>query len=228
MKSFVWMVAVIAAVSAHHDFPVMPWTGSQLTNALESGHVCETIGSDAPVNDSRRVTSDQWHDDAWWSWVELYRGRFTCSDKSIRKDGDCLFTLREKSHAVCFLFFSKIRLRYSLRVAVRNPRHGDEPLALVEAGNVTASVKSAEASLRVKKDSDGRFHIVALDLGHVKIKKLVFRNSTIRWNGKKTHTRDPLFRDPVRHALSDLAHSIISGPLLDRLKKAFDEAKKEP
>ncbi|KAL3198089.1 hypothetical protein MRX96_001548 [Rhipicephalus microplus] len=183
MKSFVWMVAVIVAVSAHRDFLVMPWTGSQLTNALESGHVCKTIGSDAPRQ--RQPSSDV---------GPVARRRVVELD----------------------------RVRSGTRGMVTNPWLSSK------GGNVTASVKSAEASLRVRKDSDGHFHIVALDLGHVKIKKLVFRNSTIRWNGKNTHTRDPLFRDPVRHALSDLAHSIISGPLLDRLKKAFDEAKKEP
>ncbi|KAH7962455.1 hypothetical protein HPB52_016182 [Rhipicephalus sanguineus] len=142
------------AQSAHRDFPVRPWTGSQLVRALGNGHVCETIPADARVNDTRRVTSDQWPDDAWWSWFELYGGRFTCSDQGIRKDGDCLFTSRDKSHAVCFLDFSRIRMRYSLRVAVRNPKRGDEPLALIEAGNVTASAKSAEARLQVEKHSD--------------------------------------------------------------------------
>ncbi|XP_037508439.1 uncharacterized protein LOC119384816 [Rhipicephalus sanguineus] len=228
MNSFLWLVVVFAAASAHRDFPVRPWTGSQLVRALGNGHVCETIPADARVNDTRRVTSDQWPDDAWWSWFELYGGRFTCSDQGIRKDGDCLFTSRDKSHAVCFLDFSRIRMRYSLRVAVRNPKRGDEPLALIEAGNVTASAKSAEARLQVEKHSDGRFHIAALDLGRVKIKKLVFRKSTANWNGKKIDTMDPLFRDPIRHALSDLAHAFINGPLLDQLKKAFDDAREHP
>ncbi|KAL1416375.1 hypothetical protein MTO96_028003 [Rhipicephalus appendiculatus] len=102
-----------ALESKHGDFPVMPWAGSQLARALRNGRVCETIPADARFNDTHRVTSDQWPDDAWWSWFELYGGRFNCSNKGIRKDGDCLFTSCLKSQAVCFLVFSRIRMRYS-------------------------------------------------------------------------------------------------------------------
>ncbi|KAL1416378.1 hypothetical protein MTO96_028006 [Rhipicephalus appendiculatus] len=122
-------------------------------------------------------------------------GASPAPDKGIRKDGDCLFTSRDKSRAVCFLVFSRIRMRYSLRVALRNPKSGNEPLALVEAGNVTAAAKSAEASLLVEKHSDGRFHIAALDLGRVKIRKLVFKNSTVKVERKEdSHEGSPVSR----------------------------------
>ncbi|XP_054932997.1 uncharacterized protein [Dermacentor andersoni] len=129
--------------------PAPPSLDDLLYQALKGGRLCEIIPAEACANETRRFSSDQWHD-AWWSWLEFYEGRVSCVDKGIRRKGHCIFGSWSGSNASCFVRFSKIRTSYRWRVAATNTRHG-EPLAVVEAGNASAPVEGAQATLYISK-----------------------------------------------------------------------------
>lgn len=200
--------------------PAPPSLDDLLYQALKSGRLCDIIPADACANETRRFSSDQWHD-PWWSWLEFYGGRVSCVDKGIRRTGQCIFGSWSGSNASCFVRFSKIRTSYRWRVAAAtNTQHGG-PLAVVEAGNASATVEDAQATLYTSKESDDRFHIVALNLGSVRMKNLVVENPTVGWHGKTIDTMERRFRDLFLNALSDLAHDFITNVFFDRLKKAL-------
>ncbi|XP_037502661.1 uncharacterized protein LOC119377145 [Rhipicephalus sanguineus] len=224
MKAFVWLLVVLAVAIAQREIPVETLTGPQLLSALRAKQVCDAIPADALVNVTRRVTSHQWPDDAWWSWFELYGGHITCTDGHLWMECECVIPWKDQRKAVCSAYVSSILMRYSLRVAVRNPKHDDEPLAFVQAGDMTAVAKSAMLGLAVITRSDGGFrYIIPLLLGKINIGELTFEKSTIDWNGKEVDTTDALFGDPIRDALSDLVYDFIWGPLVDSLRKAFGD-----
>lgn len=202
--------------------PVLLSIDDRVEHALKSGRLCENIPADACVNNTRRVSSDRWRD-PWWSWLEFYGGRVSCADEDIRQNGDCIFGSRDGSRASCFMRFFKIRTSYRWRVAVGNTHHDEPPLAVIEAGNTSATAKVVQATLQIRKDPEDHFHIVALDLGRVRIKNLVVENSTISWDGKRIDTMERRFRGLIRSALSNLACDFIGNNYLDHLKKAFVE-----
>lgn len=194
----------------------------QLGLALKSGQVCDAIPSDVLINDTYEVSSDQWPD-PWWSWFELHGGRFICSDSGIQMNGSCRHGPFVTMLAKCALTFSRVRMRYRLRLAVLNSHLG-ETLTLIGAGNVSATAKDAEATLRLGRDPvDGRLHVLRLTVGRMKISKMDFENSTITWRDKKIDTSGRAFRNLVRSALAQSAEAFITGPLLDALKNAFED-----
>ncbi|KAH6940029.1 hypothetical protein HPB50_024040 [Hyalomma asiaticum] len=187
------------------------------------GHKIRTVGNVTASTTLTECPSDKWHD-PWWSWFELYEGRFACSDTGIRMDDNCHMGPLLMNFGECLMTFSGIHVNYRWRLAVQNARLG-EPLAVIEAGNVSATAKCAEAMLRLQRDyAGGRFHVVGLDLYSFEISKMVFGNSTITWRNRKIDTRDRSFRYLVRRALSKMIDAFVTGPLLDSLQKAFEDA----
>lgn len=128
--------------------------GDQVGLTLKSGQICDTIPSDVLIKDTYEVSSVLWPD-PWWSWFELYGGHFTCSDSGIQMNGTCKQVPFVTILAKCAMTFSRVRMRCRLRLAVRNSNHG-EPLTLIEAGNVSATAKDAEATLRLGRDPGER------------------------------------------------------------------------
>ncbi|KAL1416379.1 hypothetical protein MTO96_028007 [Rhipicephalus appendiculatus] len=196
------------------EIPFEPLKGSQLLGALKTKHVCDTIPADVLVNDTRRVTSDRWPDDAWWSWFELYGGHITCTDGLIWKESECVVPWGDERQSC-----------YSLCVAVSDPKHDDgAPLALVEAGFASRTMRTTAFWLLVTILAiDGSFRILPLCVLETMIGELVFQNSTITWNGKELDSKDPLFRGPIRHALWSLVRAFMWDPLVDSIKKAFGD-----
>ncbi|KAH6940026.1 hypothetical protein HPB50_024037 [Hyalomma asiaticum] len=206
--------------------PVSPWIGDQLYKALENARACETIPASASSNKMHRVPSNEWKD-PWWSWIELYRGRIVCSDDLIGMESDCMFYSYGRDAAKCFMGFYRIRMRYRLRVAVKDP-HNDKPLAFIEAGKVTASANTEGGALNMERDfDDGRFHIAEIYVPYVDVRKLTFNVSTITWNDKVINTTEKSFRRPIREAFGDIARAFITGPFLNHLTKAFEEARNQ-
>ncbi|KAH6940027.1 hypothetical protein HPB50_024038 [Hyalomma asiaticum] len=223
MMNFCWALVTVAAVIVR-DQDMLSSIGDQLNLTLKTGLICDAIPDDASSIWAYRIQNkNNWHG-GWWSWFELYTGRFTCSDAGLGMIGNCDHNPFVNYHANCYIKFTGLRTSCKLRVAANHPRHVGA-FAVIYAGHVNATVDVPHATLELGRDHmNNRLHITDFDPDYPHIKELVFENSTITWQGKEIDTNDHSFQELVREALFELAELYIMGPFLVRMKEALQDA----